>query len=92
MILWKLFLISGRGSQKSNYFILFIYSFYAMNTCQDSFRKKNSFITSQKRLLNNINIVENNKKMMSKEIEKKTFTETFKVKKNSFPSLTKTKK
>jgi len=63
-----------------------------MNTCQDSFRKKNSFITSQKRLLNNINIVENNKKMMSKEIEKKTFTETFKVKKNSFPSLTKTKK
>jgi hypothetical protein len=59
-----------------------------MNTCHDSFKKKNSFITGQKQLMNNINIEEKKKKNNSKQkVLIKSFSEKFNVKNNAFPTL-----
>lgn len=70
-------------------FIFKFKSYYALNTCVDSFKRKNSSITGQKQLLNNINIEEVNKKMKSKVTDKKSFENKLR---NSLPSLTKYKK
>lgn len=63
-----------------------------MNTCADSFRKKNSFITSQKGLLRNINIVEDNKKMLIKQAQKNSFGDKYRIKKSTFKSPAKLNK
>jgi hypothetical protein len=60
-----------------------------MNTCHDSFKKKNSFITGQKQLMNNINIEEKKSKNKSKQkVLIKSYSEKFNVKNNAFPKLT----